>query len=161
MFTHEKFTQLVQRYIDTVFRIALNYTKNPTDAEDIVQNVFLKLYAEKKEFQSDEHIRNWLLRVVVNEGKKYVRSPWRDTSSYEEYISSVPFPSPEHRELFAAVMALPKKFRLPIYLHYYEDYSTREIADILRIPHGTVCTNLSRGRALLREQLQEVESYEE
>ena len=113
MFTHEKFTHLVQRYIDTVFRIALNYTKNPADAEDITQNVFLKLYQQEQEFASDEHIRNWLLRVAVNEGKKHVRSPWRKASSYEEYASSVSFPSPEHRELFDAVMALPGKFRVP------------------------------------------------
>lgn len=157
MLTHEKYTKLVQSYIDTVFRIALNYTKNPTDAEDIVQNVFLKLLQEKKEFASDEHIRNWLIRVTVNEGKKHIRSPWRSHVPYEEYVASLSFPSPEHRELFDAVMALPAKYRLPIYLHYYEGYSTGEIGQILHIPQATVRTHLSRGRELLRHQLQEVD----
>lgn len=157
MLTHEKFTQLVQTYIDTVFRIALNYTKNPSDAEDIAQNVFLKLYKEQRVFDSDEHIRNWLIRVAVNEGKRHIRSPWHNHVPYEEYVSSVPFPSPEHGELFDAVMSLPVKYRLPIYLHYYEGYSTGEIGQILRIPHTTVRTHLSRGRELLRKQLQEVE----
>ncbi len=158
MFTHEKFTHLVQTYIDTVFRIALNYTKNPFDAEDIAQNVFLKLYKQHKEFESDEHIRNWLIRVTVNEGKKHISSPWRSMAPYEDYVATVSFSSEQHRELFDALMRLPVKYRLPIYLHYYEDYSTGEIAQILRIPKGTVCTNLSRGRQLLREQLQEVEN---
>lgn len=160
MLSKERFTQLVQAHIHTVFRIALHYTKNPTDAEDITQDTFLKLYREPKEFESEEHIRNWLIRVAVNESKKQLRAPWRKWVPYEEYAASLPFPSPEHGELFDAVMALPKKYSLPIYLHYYEGFSTQEIARLLRTPHATVRTHLSRGRQLLRQQLQEVEDHE-
>ena len=157
MMTQDFFTHLVQTHISTVFRVALHYTKNPTDAEDIVQNTFLKLYQQKKAFESEAHIRAWLIRVAVNEGKKFLRSPWRSHVPYEEYAASLSFPSPEQREVWEEVMALPRKYRLPIYLHYYEGYSTGEIAKILSIPHATVRTHLSRGRQLLREQLQEVE----
>lgn len=157
MLTQDQFTYLVQKYINTVFRVALHYTKNPADAEDIVQNTFLKLYQQQKDFQSEEHIRAWLIRVAVNEGKKHLRSPWRSHVPYEEYAASLHFPVPEQREVWEEVMALPRKYRLPIYLHYYEGYTTPEIAKLLGIPHATVRTHLSRGRQLLREQLQEVE----
>lgn len=70
MLTQEQFTQIVQTYINTVFRVALHYTKNPADAEDLVQNTFTKLWQEQKEFDSRDHIRAWLIRVAVNEGKK-------------------------------------------------------------------------------------------
>ncbi|MBQ8579687.1 MAG: RNA polymerase sigma factor [Oscillospiraceae bacterium] len=157
MLSQERFTTLVHKYINTVYRVALHYTKSPSDAEDIVQNTFLKLYQEPKEFASEVHIRNWLIRVAVNEGKKLLLSPWRSHVPYEDYAASLPFPSPEHGQVFDAVMALPQKYRMPIYLHYYEGYSTQEIAGILRIPHATVRTHLSRGRQLLRQQLQEDE----
>ena len=157
MLTQDQFTYLVQKYINTVFRVSLHYAKNPTDAEDIVQNTFLKLYQQQKDFQSEEHIRSWLIRVAVNEGKKHLRSPWRSHVSYEDYAASLHFPAPEQREVWEEVMALPRKYRLPIYLHYYEGYTTQEIAKLLGIPHATVRTQLSRGRQLLRTQLQEVE----
>ena len=155
MFTDEQFTRLVRRYIDTVFRVALNCVKNPADAEDVTQTVFEKLLREQKPFEGDEHIRYWLIRVAVNESRKLLRSPWRSWESYEDYLGSVAFDDPAHRELFRAVMGLPKKYRVAIYLHYYEGYSTRELGDILRIPKNTVCSHLKRGRELLRKELQE------
>lgn len=157
MLTQEQFTQIVQTYINTVFRVALHYTKNPADAEDLVQNTFIKLWQEQKEFDSRDHIRAWLIRVAVNEGKKHLCSPWRSHVPYEEYAASLNFPAPEQQEVWQEVMALPRKYRMPIYLHYYEGYTTQEIARLLGIPHATVRTQLSRGRQLLRTQLQEVE----
>lgn len=153
MFTNEQYTCLVKKYIDTVFRVALNYTKSVHDAEDVTQNVFLALLREKKSFEGEEHIRAWLIRVAVNECKKWHRSPWRKHISFEEYSASLPDTTQQQRDVLAAVMALPRKYRLPIYLYYYEEYSTREIADILRIPKGTVCTHLSRGREMLKMEL--------
>lgn len=160
MFTDQQYTCLVKKYIDTVFRVALSCTKNPTDAEDIVQNVFLALLREKKPFESETHIRAWLIRVAVNECKKWHRSPWRRHISFEEYAATLPDTAEEDRGVLAAVMALPKKHRLPIYLYYFEEYSTQEIADILKIPKGTVCTYLSRGREALKLSLQEGEDDE-
>lgn len=158
MFTDADFTSVVQMHIDTVFRIALNYTKIPADAEDITQDVFEKLLKEKKPFQSDEHLRSWLIRVTVNECKKWFRSPLRRTMSFDEYASWLPATEPQ-KDVLKAVMALPRKYRLPIYLHYYEGYSAQEIADILKIPKGTVCTNLDRGRKMLKLELLEDEEY--
>ena len=159
MLTNQQYTCLVKKYIDTVFRLALSYTKSPTDADDIVQDVFFALYREKKPFETEEYLRHWLIRVTVNQCKKYLRAPWRKHISYEAYVASLPVPE-ETGEVLCAVMALPKKYRLPIYLHYYEEYSTEEIAGILKIPKGTVCTNLRRGREMLKLELQEGEENE-
>lgn len=157
MLTNEQFTRCAQRYIDTVYRVAFNYIKSAADADDVTQNVFLKLLQERKPFENDNHIRNWLIRVTINECKNLVRSRWWKAESFEDYAASLSFDTPGHSDLFYAVMELPKKYRVPIYLHYYEEYSTQEIAEILKMPKATVCTQLKRGKELLKEALQEVE----
>lgn len=159
MITKEEYTCLAEKYIDMVWRLALGYVKNTSDADDITQNVFYALVRQSKTFESEAHARNWLLRVTVNECKKWFRSPWHKSVSFEEYAANLVFERSESRELLLAVMALPKKYRLPIYLHYYEGCTTDEIAAILKMPKGTVCTNLSRGRQALKEQLREDECY--
>lgn len=159
MFTDEQFTRLAKKYIDTVFRVALNYLKSGADADDVTQNVFLKLWKEKKPFASDEHIRNWLIRVTINECKSMLRSAWHSTENFDDYARTLTFVTPEHSELFYAVMELPKKYRMPIYLYYYEGYSTEEVASILSIPRATVATQLRRGRELLKTFLQEADEY--
>ncbi len=158
MFTDEQFTALATRYIDTVFRVALNYLKNAADAEDVAQNVFLKLWKESKSFQSDDHIRHWLIRVTINECKSLLRSPWRSAENFDDYARTLHFDTPERSELFYAVMALPQKYRVSIYLHYYEGYSTGEIAAMLKLPRATVSTHLHRARKLLAEELREVDA---
>lgn len=158
MFTDEQFTFLAKKYIDTVFRVAVNYLKSGADADDVTQNVFLKLWKEKKPFDSEAHVKNWLIRVTINECKNLLRSPWRKTEDFEDYARTLSFVTPEHSELFYAVMDLPKKYRMPIYLYYYEGYSTEETAEILGIPKATVATHLRRGRQMLRNILQEVDA---
>ena len=157
MLDNEQYTRLVRRYIDMVFRVALNYLRNSNDAEDITQTVFEKLLRENKSFENEEHIRSWLIRVAVNECKKMLRSPWRKVEPLEDYQTAVAFDNPAHSDLYRAVMELPKKYRMAIYLHYYEGYSTQEIASLLRIPKNTVCSHLKRGRELLKLQLQEAD----
>ena len=159
MLTKQQFSCVVKKYIDTVFRVALNYTKSVPDAEDLTQDVFLALMQEEKEFSSEEHIRAWLIRVTVNHCKKWHRSPWRKHVPFEAYAAAQAMAEAD-RDVLQAVMALPRKYRIPIYLYYYEQYSTEEIAQILQRPKGTVCTQLSRGRDLLKLELQEGEDYE-
>lgn len=158
MLTNEQFTCYAEKYIDTVFRVAYNYLKSPVDADDVTQNVFLKLLREKKSFDGDDHVKNWLIRVTINECKNLVRSRWWRMESFEEYAATLAFENQAHSDLFHAVMALPKKYRIPIYLHYYEAYSTQEIAQILKISKYTVCTQLRRGREMLRKLLQEADN---
>ena len=159
MFTDEQFTCLARKYIDTVFRVAFNYLKSAADADDVTQNVFLKLWKERKPFDSEEHIRNWLIRVTINECKTLLRSPWRNAENIDDYARTLQFETQEHSELFYAVMELPGKYRMPIYLYYYEGYSTEEISSILSIPRATVATQLRRGRELLKTFLQGADEY--
>ena len=155
MFQAEQFTRIAELYMDTVFRVAFNYLKNQSEADDVTQEVLLKLYKTDKLFESDEHIKNWLLRVTINCCKKVFLSPWRKTEPLENYADKLYFTSPEHSELFYSAMKLPRKYRMAIYLYYYEGYSTQEIAQILKIPKATAATHLHRGRKMLKTMLME------
>ena len=155
MLTEEQFSHLAKKYMDTVFRLAFNYTKSQTEADDVTQEVLIKLYRTDKEFESEEHIKHWLIRVTINECKKAFLSPWKRIEPIEDYASTLSFSSPEHSELFYAVMDLPKKYRVPIFLHYYEDYSCEEISSFLRIANATVRTRLRRGREMLKTKIKE------
>ena len=73
MLTNEQFTACARKYIDTVYRVAYNYIKSPADADDVTQNVFLKLLQARKPFESDAHVKNWLIRVTINECKNLVQ----------------------------------------------------------------------------------------
>lgn len=151
----DEFTHCVERYSDTVYRAALHACGNPADAEDITQNVFIKLLKRQEAFESEEHLRRWLIRVTVNEGKSLVCSAWfRSRAALEEYVGTVEFEAPEETELFLAVMALPKKYRVPVYLFYYEDYPIREVAQVCGLKESTVQTRLQRARDKLRQTIQ-------
>ena len=155
--TDTEFTYLTTTYMDTVFRVALSWVKNPSEAEDITQTVFLKLYREPKAFVTEAHVKHWLIRVTINECKKLFRSPFRAAENLSDYTNTLRFETAEQSELYDAVMDLPQKYRVPIFLYYYEDYSTAEISKILGIPTPTVVTRLRRGRELLKRKLQEVQ----
>ena len=153
-----EFEALARRYMDMVFRLAFSYMKSASDADDVTQNVLLRLLRNIKPFENEEHARFWLVRVTVNECKRALRSPWRRAGDIEEYANELHFETPEHSELFYAVMELPEKYRTAIYLYYYEDYSTDEIARLTGTPAATVRTRLRRGRELLRAGLEEAKS---
>ena len=153
-----EFETLARRYMDMVFRLAFSYMKSASDADDVTQNVLLRLLRNIKPFENEEHARFWLVRVTVNECKRALRSPWRRAGDIEEYANELHFEPPEHSELFYAVMELPEKYRTAIYLYYYEDYSTDEIARLTGTPAATVRTRLRRGRELLRAGLEEAKS---
>ena len=158
MVTDEQLTAYARMYMDTIFRVAFNYLKSYTDADDITQNVLIKLYRTNKIFENDAHIKHWLIRVTINECKHALLSPWRSIEPIEDYIESLSFEEPEQSELFEMVMKLPAKYRVSIFLYYYEDYSTEEIARLLGIPNATVRTHLKRARENLKSELLEVEN---
>lgn len=142
--------------MDNVFAVAFNYFRDPSDADDIVQEVLLKLLKSDVEFESDEHIRNWLLKVAVNQCRKVSVSSWfRKNMPLQEYAESLRYEDPEESALFFAVMGLPKKYRVVIHLFYYEDYSTAEIAKMLGMNESTVRTRLRRARLKLKEVLKD------
>lgn len=155
--TDDEFTRTALKYSDSIFRIAFNYCKNRSDSDDIVQNVLLKYYKYNKEFENEEHIRNWLIRVAINESKKLIVSPFKKkTVPIDEFEDALTFEQKEESDLYYAVMELPKKYRVPLYMYYYEDYSVNEIADMLDINTSTIRTRLMRAREKLKDKLQGV-----
>ena len=148
------FERVFKRNNKRLFLIALSFTANQYDAEDILQNSFIKLLKAKTEFENDEHIDKWLTAVTVNESKNLLKSAFRKKSAdFEDYISTCSFDCEKSADLFNAVMSLPKKLRTVIHLFYYEDMPIKEIADMLNIKQSAVKTRLCRAREQLKIQL--------
>ena len=117
--TDEQFTPLAERYMDTVFRVAYSYLRCRDDADDVTQDVLIQLYKEDKAFESDAHVKNWLIRVTVNRCKNVLRAPWHKAEDIADYENTLVFEQPQYRELFDAVMSLDRRYRLPVLLYYY------------------------------------------
>ena len=115
--------QLIQLYQNNLFTAAFNICQNQMDAEDAVQETFVQYYTSRKEFENEQHIRAWLLRVVINKAKNINRTFWKKNKcSLEDYMETLSFPDSQSRDLFEEVMKLPDKYRIVIHLFYYEDY---------------------------------------
>ena len=153
---------LIEKYKNNIYAVAFNICKNKYDAEDVVQDTFIQYLSHKKDFQSEQHIRAWIIRVAINKAKNKNNLFFRRNSlPLEDYMETLTFESDESHELFEAVMKLPEKYRIVIHLFYYEDYSVQEIADILKITQTNVKVRLSRGRLSLRKTLKEAWSNDE
>lgn len=148
--------KLAAKYKDSVFRAAFSICQNPEDAEDIVQDTFLKYFESNRQFESEEHIKAWLLRTAINKSKNTLRTFWhRNRSTFEDYMDQLPFQEPEDHEMLETVMSLPEAYRIVIYLYYYEDYSVKEIAKVLGKPENTIKSHLYRARKTLKDILKE------
>ena len=155
MLTEQDYTAAAEQYLDMVYRIALNWFKAPADAEDAAQNVMLRLWRTDTAFQSGEHLRRWLARVTVNECKRIACHPWRSRTVSLEGCADPVFDDRAKRELYQAVMDLPGKYRVPLYLYYYEGYAVNEVGELLGLKPSTVQTRLARGREKLKTILTE------
>ncbi|WP_342481765.1 sigma-70 family RNA polymerase sigma factor [Paenibacillus sp. FSL L8-0340] len=147
--TEKYITEMVRKHSDMVLRLALAYVRNMADAQDICQDVFIRLFQHHPEFADQDHERAWMIRVTINRCKDMLRSPWK------RYISALerpelPIPEAEEREVVSAVLKLPVKYRIVIHLYYFENYSTAEIAAMLQYKEGTVRTQLKRARERLK-----------
>lgn len=147
----ESLTKYIGLFHGTVYRLAYSYVKNKADAEDITQDVFLKLYKFHGEFQADENCKAWLIRVTINLSKNLLRSGW--FTKRTELTEDIPCEDEEDRLLIEYVMKLPEKYRVTIHLYYYEGYSVKEIADMTGASVSSVTTRLMRGRERLKEML--------
>lgn len=143
---------LADKYLDMVYRIAFSCLKSKSDAEDITQNVMIKLYKSKRSFDSEEHIKFWLIRVTINESNDLCSSFWhKRVVSIEN--NTIQFQTPEQSNLYYAVMELPVKYRTVVHLYYYEDYTIKEISKILNLSETAVQTQLMRAREKLKDTL--------
>ena len=155
MLTKQEFDRAAEQYLDMVYRIALNFFRHPQDAEDTAQEVMLRLWREERAFDSDAHLRYWLVKVPLTLCRDHARNPWRRRTVPLESCPEPSFSTPERSALYQAVMDLPAKYRLPLYLYYYEGYSVTEVGQLLQLNPSTVQTRLARGRAKLKQELEE------
>ena len=163
----EPVEKLIEQYQKHIFAAAFSVCQNIADADDIVQDTFLKYHCSKKEFSSEEHIKAWLLRVAINKAKDRARCFWnRNTISIDELIMASPenerltlAEQDESKQILENVMKLPTKYRIVIHLFYYDDLSVAEIAKVLGLSESNVKTRLSRARNMLKNDILEVEAY--
>lgn len=145
--------EILKQYGDMVYKLALSQIKNRSDAQDIFQEVFLRLVKNTKPFESEEHVKAWLIRVTINCSKKLFLSSWRKRC--EELVVDIPFEDEHNSEVYYAVMKLPMKYRSVIHLFYYEQYSIAQIAAYLQRKESTVKSQLKRGREMLKGVLRD------
>ncbi len=154
MQSRDEFEQILRKYGNTVYRIALVHTGNEADAQDIVQEVFLKYAGYSEKFSSDEHLKAWLIRVTINQCTDLLKSAWKrkTTELNDECVPAGEFTASDS-SLYEAVSGLPLKYRNVIHLFYYEGYSIREISRLTGQKENAVKTQLSRARNILRDVL--------
>lgn len=158
------FRALLDKYQDMIYRIALNYTKNDADAQDICQETFLRLFRREISFESENLRRAWLIRVTINLSKNLLRSKWhrimQEEFQPEMMTQNGPDAEPEGASVTEAMGRLSASDRTILHLYYYEEYGTDEIAKILEIRESAVRKRLSRARKRLAVQLKEEFGYE-
>lgn len=140
-----------EKYFDSIYRLVLCRTKNKDSADDIVQEVFYKYIKTDREFDTEEHVKAWLIRVAINQSNSYFTSNWFKKT--EPLNENLVFESEEKSDVYYAVMSLPQKYRTVIHLFYYEDMPVSRISEYLGINESTVKSQLKRGREMLSAKL--------
>ena len=159
--TEEKFIHAVKRNSQRLFVIAFSYLKNKHDAEDALQNTFLKLWKSKIEFNDDLGIDKWLTKVLVNDCKNFFNLSFRQNKSIEEVYDVSTFDKYFNVDLYNAVMSLNKKERLCVILFYYDDLTISDISKVTGIKESTVKSLLKRSRNKLKFMLGDEWIYEQ
>lgn len=151
--------QIVRDNSDMVLRLALSYTGNKADAEDVFQEVFVRLVRSIDKIESKEHLSHWLIRVTINRCKSLFSKAYMKrelpVDELPETAESAFLDTPETSAL-DALQELPEKYRVPLHLFYFEDMSIAEISNILDSTEGTIKSQLSRGRKMLSDSLKKV-----
>ena len=157
----QRWNYLVGEYQTMLYRVAFSNLKNRADAEDAVQEAFLRYMKDEKPIQNREHEKAWLIRTTIHICTDILKSSWhRRTVALDEYAAAksggvyLPYQTKDDKTL-EAVLKLPVHYRNPIYLFYYEDYSIQEIAGVLNEKEGTIKTRLRRGREEVKKILTE------
>lgn len=158
--TETELEECIRQYHKAVYRLALSYVRNSAEAEDICQSAFIKLWEQSTRGAPDDP-KAWLIRVTINLSKNLLKSMrfTRNTELAENIPSAAEF-TDEETELWQAVTKLPPKYRTVIHLYYYEEYSVKEIADIIGASETVVTTRLFRAREKLKKTLLKEDKYE-
>lgn len=149
--------EVIEKYSNAVYRMAYSLVKNKYDADDIHQEVFAIFIVKRPKFENAEHERAWFMRVTVNLCKNLWKTAWRQkvVSLDEDFEENIEMASELKDDgIIDVVRTLPFKYRTVIHLFYYEEFSIKEISDILKMKPSTVRTHLTRARAKLKELLE-------
>lgn len=150
------YEKAVKNYTTMIYRIGFSYTNSKYDAEDILQEVFLKLLQKDMDFSDEEHLKHWLIRVAINQCKNFQKSFWKRKVEVSEPGTFEPeFEEELEQRLYEELQQLPGKYRVMIHLYYFEGYKIREIAEVFHMRESTVNTRIARGRKLLKSLLEE------
>ena len=147
--------RVVEHYADTIYRVAVHYLKVREEAEDIVHDVLLKWLEKAPSFHSEEHEKAWFLRVTVNACKDRRKSAYFARRVALDRCPELPADSPS--TLLEEVLSLPAQYSTLLYLHYYEGYSVREIAQVMGKGERAVQSQLYRARQELQQEMEESE----
>ena len=156
----EEFRVIYQRNVRRVYRICLLYLKSPSEAEDATQDIFIKYLVKQMNFKNEDHEKAWFIVVAKNYCKDSLKSWWKSRRIDMESLPEISCSEEETNvtDILEKLLSLPKKYRIVMYLYYYEEYSIKQISDILNRKESTIQTQLSRGRNLLKERLGGVNS---
>lgn len=158
----ESIESVIQRYKGTVYSVALSYTKNQSDADDIFQEVFLIYFRTNPAFNDEEHRKAWLIRTTINCSKRVVDSTYRKRTVPMDEMEegSFQFQTKEENVVYLALQKLPEKYRVVLHLFYFEDMSVDQICKTLNMKATTVKVQLMRGREMMKDKLKEEEYYD-
>ena len=148
--------RLYEQLLPSVYRAAYTFLKNRSDSEDAAQEAFLRLAASARSFESERHVKAWLIVTVSNICRDMLRRRHRQDMSLED-ITERAAPDSQRKVLLEALLELPEKYKTAIFLYYYEGYSVKEIAGAMGRREGTVKSLLHRARRLLKQLLEEDE----
>lgn len=148
------FSDMYDKHAKAVYGVSLMYLKNKEDAEEAVSESFVRLMEKHAEFENDEHAGAYLMKTSVNTCKNILKSSWRRKVIHDEDVLMY-MTTPEEESIMEDILSLPPKYRVIIYMHYYQGYKAQEIADIMNISLSAVLSRLSRGRRKLRDILTE------
>ena len=158
MYSQEEIAGIYQRQYKMVYQICFMLMKNTPDAEDAAQTVFRKVIERDTPFRDPEHEKAWLIVTAQNECRGRLKHWWRTRREDAAALDTLIWNQPESGLVWEQVAALPEKYRLVLYLYYYQGYTTDEIAQMLRQNSSTVRSWLLRARKKLKLRL-EAEGY--
>ncbi len=154
--TQKEITKAYETYHNMVWRICLMQLGNEQDANDGVQETFLRLIRFHGSFRDEEHEKAWLIRTAVNYCRDVQKSSWRKKRAEElpeELLTGEEAES--SREVYETMQELPEQYRVILYLHYYEGYSLKEIAMLLRVNPSTLRSRFAKAKEIMKTYLEE------
>lgn len=148
--SNQEIIAIYDRHVDTVYRVCYAFMKNPSEAEDMTQETFLRLISYRRPFENERHEKAWLIVTASNLCKDALKKWWRKNESIDDY-PNLPLEIPDTgNAVLDAILSLPQDYKDAVYMYYYEGYTTVEIARHLNCPESTVRSRLARARKQLQ-----------